>query len=118
MNTWFCDDICLWWISDNKARFYVGLGRGVDTTIDVVEGAVCEMMRMSGARCVGSNERPQPACAMPRLRLVDNETGHGRPAIKQSSVKQNTGAGGKVGERLKSLDDGEVRRAEAQTAVH
>jgi len=99
------DGVCLWQIPNNKARFYVGPGNGVGTTFEGVGGAVCEIMRMPGTRCIGTNEPSQSAYAMPRLTLVDNETGHVRPAIKRSSVKQNTSAGVKVGKRLKRMTE-------------
>jgi len=67
------DDVCLWRISANKARFYVGLGRGVDTTAKAVEATVCEIMRMPGTRA-GLNERSQSAYAMPSPTPVDNDT--------------------------------------------
>ena len=41
-------DVCLWQISKNKARFYVGSRRGVGETADTVDGAVCEIMPAPG----------------------------------------------------------------------
>ena len=94
--------------------FYVGLGRGVGTTADAVDGAVCEMMRMPGTRA-GLNERSQSAYAMPRPTPVDNETGHARPAINQSLVSHARRYQG--GRTFEEYDREDYAYAEAQTAV-
>jgi len=82
----------------------VGLRRGLCAVDEVVEGAICEMMRMLGTRA-GLNERSHSAYAIPSPTPVDNEAGHVRPAIKQLLVKKNTRPSEEAIRRLNSTTE-------------